>query len=196
MKIVIIGASHAEIAAAKRARMLYPDASIRPFERKDKISFISQNALFYILDQQTRTLEAGNYTSIEALEALGSEVNTNVDVKKIDSEKKQIDYVTLKNQQLGQVTYDKLIFAAGSFPRLPVILGETPENQFILKSFGDALKLNQKVKKGHRAFILESGAIGVELARILVKRGMKVTRDKRIMGRTLDVQAYWVWKKR
>lgn len=128
MKIVIIGASHAEIAAAKCARMLYPDASIRPFERKDKISFISQNALFYILDQQTRTLEAGNYTSIEALEALGSEVNTNVDVKKIDSEKKQIDYVTLKNQQLGQVTYDKLIFAAGSFPRLPVILGETPEN--------------------------------------------------------------------
>lgn len=174
LRIAIIGASHAGISAATEAKKRYSDAEIVLYEKKNQISFISQNTLFYILDQDRLRLDSGQYTTVVALRNAGYIVNTSVDVQSIDGKEHVLSYINLENGMSYTEHWDKLIMAIGSYPVLPIILGPEPDNLFVLKDLKSALDLNRVVKKGKTAVIFGSGSIGVELARILKKRGLKV----------------------
>lgn len=147
LRIAIIGASHAGISAATEAKKRYPDAEIVLYEKKNQISFISQNTLFYILDQDRLRLDSGQYTTVVALRNAGYIVNTSVDVQSIDGKEHVLSYINLENGMSYTEHWDKLIMAIGSYPVLPIILGPEPDNLFVLKDLKSALDLNRVVKK-------------------------------------------------
>lgn len=190
MKISIIGASHAGIACATRARREYPDAEIVMYDRRSQVSFISQNILFYLLNEDKRFLKEGAYTDVVALESLGITMQMEVEVLSVDVASKSLTYI--KDRQSATETFDKLVLATGSTPILPAIPYENLENIFVLKSVNDALAINDWISKKKKAVVLGGGSIGVEIASVLQQRGVKVSilsYADRLMEEYLDVEA-------
>jgi len=172
MKIIVIGTSHAGIAFALRAREEYPDAQITMYEREEGISFISQSIPLYLMGKSD-ILKHGNYTSVDDLKKLNIDVKVNCVVEKIDFKKKEISYVLFNTTDLLTDSYDKLVMATGSYPSLPLFSGDS-DHVHVIKNVSDAKNLRDIIKKENQVIVLGAGLIGVEIARILALRNVKV----------------------
>jgi NADPH-dependent 2,4-dienoyl-CoA reductase/sulfur reductase-like enzyme len=73
------------------------------------------------------------------------------------------------------LTYDKLLLATGSLPRLLTVPGAELPNVYTLRSLDDAKALIQAVEKASRATIVGASFIGLESAFSLKQRGLDVT---------------------
>lgn len=84
-------------------------------------------------------------------------------VKSIDPQNKAIKYGS------KTLNYDKLIIATGSTPIIPPVKGHKLLGNFVFKTLGDTDGIIEY--PGSRAVVVGSGAIGVEAALSLKKRG-------------------------
>jgi NADH oxidase (H2O2-forming) len=84
----------------------------------------------------------------------------------LDVERKSVESET------DTIVYDKLIIATGSIPTFPNIKGIDKKGVFTFKSLGDADGVCGW--EGHRAVIMGSGLIGVEVGLALRRRGYQV----------------------
>ncbi len=94
-----------------------------------------------------------------------------------------------KSNEFRKIKFDKLILALGSKPFVPPVKGVGMEGVFTLSNVTDYLKLNMTIKKGHNAVVVGGGAIGLEIAYALNKRGLNVTlieMMKSLLPRNLD----------
>jgi len=172
MKVIVIGASHAGIAFAMRAKEQEPEAEIVLYDREDEISFISQSIPLYLMGKSD-ILTHGNYTSVKELEGLGIKVKNNTVVEAVDVKKKTISYVNVNESNLMEDTYDKLVLATGSFPSLPLFSTDS-DHVHVIKSVHDAKNLTDIMKSNNRVVVIGGGLIGVEISRILGLRGIPV----------------------
>ncbi|MCD9025405.1 NAD(P)/FAD-dependent oxidoreductase [Cohnella silvisoli] len=77
-----------------------------------------------------------------------------------------------------EIAYAKLLLATGARPRqLPLLpMNGTPvAGARYLRTYGDALKLRDKLQTGKRIVIVGAGFIGLEVASSAIERGCKVT---------------------
>ena len=93
----------------------------------------------------------------------------------IDTAQKKVMYRKLGSEEIKEIEYDKLIFGAGARPVVPPIPGVDKKGVFTVRTVEDAKAINEWVKKSKKALVIGAGAIGVEMAYALRKRGMDVT---------------------
>lgn len=73
----------------------------------------------------------------------------------------------------GALQYDKLLFATGAVPRKLTCSGG--ERALTFRTANDAMAIYDKAKKGAHVVIVGAGLIGLELAAVLIARGVHVT---------------------
>jgi len=91
-------------------------------------------------------------------------------VEQIDRENKRL--LLNKGEQLA---YDKLAITTGSRARRLDIPGVDLPGVFYLRDYHDAERIRSQIYPGKKAVIVGAGYIGLEVAAVLVKKGMSVT---------------------
>jgi 3-phenylpropionate/trans-cinnamate dioxygenase ferredoxin reductase subunit len=77
--------------------------------------------------------------------------------------------------EAGAVAYDKLVLATGSRARQLNLPGAHRPNVFPLRTITDVNRIRQRCVVGRRAVIVGGGFIGLEVAAVVMKLGLKVT---------------------
>ncbi|MDR2834327.1 MAG: FAD-dependent oxidoreductase [Streptococcaceae bacterium] len=188
MKIVIVGGNHAGIAAARRIREDYPEDEVYIFEKSHEVGFVSQTIPLFLMGQQKLDTQ-GNYTNPDEIRKLGINLYIETEVTSVDVKEKLVKYKNEEKKEYGEIVYDKLIMASGSYPSLPPTGGKVGESLFLIKDKHDALVLDHFVQHAKHVAVIGAGLVGVEVSRILAKRGLQVTlihARKRILNDYLD----------
>lgn len=174
MKTIIIGSSHAGLAAMTRILARYPDMEITVFDRRSEhLSYIGAGAHMY-LNGEITSPTATEYFNAKDYDKLSVTAKLNTNVTKIDAANKTVYARDLGTGENFTQTYDKLIVASGSYPKIPAITGIENEKISLLKSATDVLGLAASMTNKHRVTIIGGGMIGLETARVLIRQGFAV----------------------
>jgi len=165
MHVVIVGAGTSGIYALRWLTSLRRDIGITVLEKRTYPSY-SPCGMPYALEGMTdidsliHPLPRGRNVDI----ILGAEVieigENYVAYRKSGSEKK--------------LDFDKLIYAAGGIPIVPKLPGSELSGVFTLKTIEDIRKIDSVAKEGVKFAVIGGGAIGLEMAYALKKRGCDV----------------------
>ncbi|PAK21756.1 NADH oxidase [Mycoplasmopsis agassizii] len=175
MKIVLVGANHAGTSFARTLRQLDQKAELKIFDRNNNTSFLGCGIALWV-GGEFKEPDGLFYSSPDKLQGIGCDVNILHDVIKIDHSKKE---VTVKNLETGEESvekYDKIVFAAGTWPILPKFEGIDLENIIISKTFQHAQEIKKQAENStvKSVAVIGAGYIGVELAEAFNKYGKEV----------------------
>lgn len=168
--IVIIGAGHAAGQAAASLRQegfegeitILGDEAHPPYQRPP----LSKQYL-----SGEHGLERGVYLRPEKFYVdKNIDIRTGVTVNSIDTAGKQ---VTLESGD--SISYDKLLIATGSRPRILNIPGSDLPGIFYLRTIADVDRIREAMKTAKRAVIVGGGYIGLEVASVAVTSGLDVS---------------------
>lgn len=173
MKVIVVGCTHAGISATQALLEEYPDAEVKVYERSDNISFLSCGISLY-LDGTVDYLEDMFYSSPEALGKLGANIRTEHDVFKIDPDNKTVSVQNIKTTEVFTERYDKLIYTAGSVPKLPPIIGSDSSRVFLCKDSLQAKQIKKSATDAKSIAIIGGGFVGVEMAESYARTGHQV----------------------
>ena len=169
VKIVIIGLGAAGFGAALAAKKQDRNAEITILDNKD-FDLMHQCGLPFVLEGKIKDFSNLKY-SINA-DKMGIKLLGNCLVNKLEFNEKNIHFLNKKNNKNEIINYDKLIIASGSKPFIPPI--KTNNKIFTVHNMEDTKDLEKNIKKGEKAIIIGAGAIGLETAVALKKKGMNV----------------------
>ena len=91
-------------------------------------------------------------------------------VQEIDPKSKEIYLANNKKEN-----YDNLVLATGTKPRKIDLTSNIENRVFYLRSIDDVLNIREKLRVSKKVTIIGGGYIGLEVAAILNKLGLKVT---------------------
>ena len=161
--IIVIGGGPAGITLAKMLGKKKKMALIRP----ENYSMI-YCAMPYVIEgllPTEKTFKKDNLVTDAGAVLIRSTVT------KIDFEEK---YVVLEDEV--QIAFDKLVIATGATPFIPPFSENGFNGVLGFKTEKDMLKINQLIEVGAKnAVVVGAGAIGIELAQALNKRGLNVS---------------------
>ena len=166
-KIVIIGLGAAGFGAALAIKKQDRKAEITIVDDKD-FDLLHQCGLPFVLEGKIKGFSELQH-SINA-DRMGMRLLSNCRVSKVEFNDKIINYE--KNNKNEKISYDKLIISAGSKPSIAPI--KTDNEVFTVHRIDDTKKLEKSVKKGGNVVIVGAGAVGLETAAALKKKGMNV----------------------
>lgn len=169
-KTVIIGGSHAAVAAAAKLRELDEAMEIIIISEEDELPYqrppLSKNYMSGALPFERLSLRPKEWFDDQNID-----LRLGVAATAVDSIAKQI---TLANGEA--VSYDKLLLATGaSARRLPAVIGGELPNVRVMRSLSDANWLMGEMQEGKNLVVIGGGYIGLEAAAEAVKKGLKVT---------------------
>lgn len=177
MKVVIVGGVAGGASAAARLRRLDENIEIIMVERSGYISYANCGLPYYIggsiKDKEELTLQ----TPESFYKRFKIDVRILQEVITINVKEKTVSIKNLKNNQIYQESYDKLILSPGAKAILPAIEGINNSNVFSLRTVEDTLCIDQFIKenKVKKAIVVGAGFIGLEMAENLKENGIKVT---------------------
>jgi len=174
LKIVVVGCTHAGIAAIKQILKTYPTADITVYERQANISYLSCATYLHIEGTVPR-LEDTFYAEPADFTKQGVHMRIQHDVIKIDAQKQTVRVQNLITKEMQTTNYDKLIMATGSITAIPAITGIENPKVMLCKTYDQAHDLCTATNDQPRIAILGGGHIGVELAEGYAKTGHQVT---------------------
>lgn len=175
-RIVVIGINHAGTSAIRTLLAQNPHSDIVAFDRNDNISFLGCGIALSV-SGVVRDVYDLFYADCAALQSIGANVRMNHNVTAIDTAAK---IVTARDQATGQdvrVPYDKLIYAAGSWPIEFAVKNRELENIQVCKLFQHARDLIARAGDPtiKSVAVIGAGYIGIELAEAYHNRGKQVT---------------------
>jgi len=182
MHFVIIGNGVAGITAARALS-----------EGRGEVEVYAQEAHHYYPRPRLQSFLAGEI-KLEELplyppawyEKRGISVHLGVEVVELDPTAKRIALADGR-----QVSYDRLLLAAGSRPFVPPIEGVDGGGVFTLRTIEDALAIKRWAAGVERAVIVGGGLLGLEAARALTVLGLGVAvleRGPYLLRRQLDAE--------
>lgn len=175
-KIVVVGVNHAGTSAVRTLLAQNKDLEVIAFDKNDNISFLGCGIALSV-SGIVKNVKDLFYADCDKLQSLGAQVHMSTEVTSIDTDKKQVTALDLKTNQEQTVSYDKLIYAAGSWPIDFKVKNGTLENIYICKLFQHAATLIEKASQPDikSVAIIGAGYIGIELAEAYHQKGKKVT---------------------
>lgn len=173
MKVVVIGCTHAGIAAVKQVLKCYPESKITVYERQDSISYLSC-ATYLHIEGTVKTLSDALYAEPEEFERQGVHMEMNHDVIRVDAKKHSLLVQNLNTKKMENTTYDKLIVASGSITAIPTISGVENPKVLLCKTYEQARDLCKTTLNKQRIAVIGGGYVGVELAEGYAKSGHEV----------------------
>lgn len=177
MKIVIVGGVAGGATAAARIRRLDEKAEIVVFERSGYISYANCGLPYYI----GGTIEDEGDLTLQTPESFYKRfrvgMNVHHEVTAIHPENKTVTVKNLKNSEVFEESYDKLILSPGAKPVKPKFEGIDSDRIFTLRTVEDTLKIKKHIDEKHpkSAVIVGGGFIGIEVAENLRELGIDVT---------------------
>ncbi|MEF9985337.1 MAG: FAD-dependent oxidoreductase [Malacoplasma sp.] len=190
MKIIVIGINHAGTSAIRTLLEQNKEHEVTALDRNDNISFLGCGIALTVSGVVKDTNDLF-YSNPAALKKIGANVLMNQDVKKIDRKNKIVYSVDLKTNKKSEFKYDKLIYAAGSWPISSRAENRNLKNVEICKLYQHALQLIEKANDPSikSVTIVGAGYIGIELAEAYKLKGKDVhviDFQKRILANYVD----------
>lgn len=175
-KVVVVGVNHAGTSAIRTLLSQNKDHEVVAFDRNDNISFLGCGIALSV-SGIVENVEDLFYSDCNELGSLGAEVHMNTEVVRIDTDKKEVTARDLATGNEQVVGYDKLIYAAGSWPVDFNVENSDLENIYVCKLFQHAATLIEKANEPEveSVAIIGAGYIGIELAEAYHQKGKKVT---------------------
>ncbi len=186
MKICIIGGGGSVAVATRVITARQPGHSFEVFTKRDVAGY-RPCELTYVLGKQIADFETIVTFDNKAMEEKDIRYHFRTAVTEINREEK---YITSTD---GKYEYDKIIIATGSSPVLPPVPGLDSQGVYILGTDMDYARELEKVIPQHRsAMIIGAGAIGLEMAEVLVRHNYErvIVADiaDRPLARSLDTE--------
>lgn len=173
MKIVIIGGVAAGAKAAAKSRRLLPDAEIDIFTQDTHVSY-SACGLPYYIEGNFENWRKLIIRSVEEFEKNNIHIHLQNRVTKILPTDKKIVVRNLNTNELKFISYDKLVIATGSAPKLNDFSNLNLKNIFTLRTLEDGVIIRETMEKVHNITIIGGGYISIELLEAFVKNGKNV----------------------
>ncbi|MDV7757434.1 FAD-dependent oxidoreductase [Liquorilactobacillus mali] len=169
MKVIIIGCTHAGLAAAREILKNHPETTLTIYERNNNFSF-SSDGIFLYLKNQVKDLADIFISSPKEIRQLGATVREMHNVLSVDTKKHQLRAVDMNTGNIINDTYDKLIVTTGANVRLPAITGIDNRRVLVCKSYLQSKKIYELTQESQKIAIVGAGYVGVELAESLVTK--------------------------
>ncbi|MFA6314361.1 MAG: NAD(P)/FAD-dependent oxidoreductase [Sterolibacterium sp.] len=165
---LIVGASHAALAAVQAIRMHDPVGSVTVVSKDDALPY-SPTVLPYVVSGRSDPAgvflrDAAYFSKYQVNYLKGAAVTGIAAAGKRVSLSSGVE-----------IAYEKLLLATGAAPLLPPIPGLNAVDYHVLRSLGDAVKLRQALGEAHHAVVLGAGLVGMHAAENLSKAGAQVT---------------------
>ncbi|HPN86723.1 MAG TPA: FAD-dependent oxidoreductase [Smithella sp.] len=181
-RIIVIGGSAAGPKAAAKARRIDNDAEVIILQKDADLSMASCGYPYYVggffndRNQLLCTPAGVVRNPMFYLNAKDIEARVNTEVTAIDRKNKIVSCKNLATGETGTLSYDKLIIATGSVPRMPPVPGAVLQGITTLQSMKDADFLRKirdegKIKK---AVVIGGGLIGIETCEALQLAGIEI----------------------
>jgi len=182
-RIVVIGGSAAGPKAAAKARRIDNDAEVIILQKDGDLSMASCGYPYYVggcFDDRNMLLctPAGVVRNPQFyLNAKDIDAQVHTEVTAIDRERRMLSFRRTITGETGEITYDKLIIATGSVPRMPPVPGAGLDGITTLQSMGDADFLRKVADEGKikKAVVIGGGLIGIETCEALQLAGIEIT---------------------
>lgn len=185
MKHLIIGASAAGIAAARKIRALRPD---------DEITIVAKEGAPHSRCMLHHFI--GGHKSAEDINFAGADFFDKNRVEFIAGEeitKVLPDEKAAAGAKSGKIFYDRLLITTGARYFIPPVPGfREGKNVFGLRDLDDARKISEAAQKAKECVIVGSGLVGLDAAYALAERGVKcriVEMENRLCPLQLDETA-------
>ncbi|HRZ67340.1 MAG TPA: FAD-dependent oxidoreductase [Candidatus Omnitrophota bacterium] len=182
MKIAIVGNGIAGITAAKYISEKEPRASITVFT-DEEYNYYPRPLLDRLLSESI-TLDGMFPYNDEWYKKRGIRVSLGDNVTAVDTTSKKI-----KAAVSGTSDYDKLLLTTGASPFVPPIEGVSGKEVFTYRNISDVLRIRSLARDKKKAAVIGGGLLGLETAKALTERGMKVVvveHNSRLLPRQLD----------
>ena len=175
-KIVVIGVNHAGTSAIRTLLTQNPEHEVTAFDRNDNISFLGCGIALSV-SGVVKNVNDLFYSNCDELKRLGAKIHMKTEVTRVDTDKKFVVARDLDSGEEREVAYDKLIYAAGSWPVEFKVANKDLKNIHICKLFQHAADLIEKASAPdiNSVAIVGAGYIGIELAEAYHQKGKKVT---------------------
>lgn len=190
MKVVIIGGVAAGMSAAAKLKRMKPDYEVVVYEKTDVVSFGACGLPYFV---------GGFFDDSQSMIARAPEkfVESGIDLKifheaiSVDTKSKKLNIKDVRNGEVFEDSYDKLMIATGASSIIPPIKNVKLENVSTLKSLEDGIRVkelmnNDEIKK---VAIIGAGFIGLEAVEAAKKLGKDVVvfqLEDRILPQVFD----------
>ncbi|MDA5638712.1 MULTISPECIES: NAD(P)/FAD-dependent oxidoreductase [Agrobacterium] len=169
-RLVIVGAGQAAFALASKLRALKDERPITIVGSEDAYPYqrppLSKK---YLLGEMS--FDRLMFRPEEWYAENNVDMRLSTLVEEIDRSAK-----TLRMQDGGTLSYDRLVLATGAAPRLlPASIGGDLEGVLTVRDKRDADRLMEEMKPGRRLLVIGGGYIGLEAAAVARKLGLEVT---------------------
>ena len=169
-RLVIVGAGQAAFALASKLRALKDERPITIVGSEDAYPYqrppLSKK---YLLGEMS--FDRLMFRPEEWYAENNVDMRLSTLVEEIDRAAK-----TLRMQDGGTLSYDRLVLATGAAPRLlPASIGGDLEGVLTVRDKRDADRLMEEMKPGRRLLVIGGGYIGLEAAAVARKLGLEVT---------------------
>ena len=182
MKIAIVGNGICGITAAKSISENSPGAKISIFT-DEEYNYYPRPLLDRLLAETMDLNQLFPYND-EWYKKRGIEVSLKNKVLDIDLSSKK-----LKTEKDGWQDFDRVLLTTGASPFVPPIEGINAREVFTYRNISDVLKIRVFARGKRRAVVIGGGLLGLETAKALTDRGLKVTiveHNSRLLPRQLD----------
>ncbi|MFZ5950020.1 MAG: FAD-dependent oxidoreductase [Candidatus Rifleibacteriota bacterium] len=175
-KVVVIGVNHAGTSAIRTLLTQNPDHKVTAFDRNDNISFLGCGIALSV-SGIVKNVDDLFYSNCNELQQLGADVHMKTEVTRVDTKNKIVYARHIETGKEHGAPYDKLIYAAGSWPIEFNVANKDLKNIYICKLYQHAADLIDKASEPgiNSVAIIGAGYIGIELAEAYHQRGKKVT---------------------
>lgn len=177
MKVILVGINHAGTSFLRTLKKLDPSVEVNAYDRNDNISFLGCGIALWVGGEFEDPLGLF-YSSKEVLtNDYGVNVKMKHDVIEINTKDKYIVVKNLETNEEFKDSYDKLVYAGGTWPIELPLPGKDLKNIYISKLFQHAQEIKKACNNPDVKEVVVAGAgyIGIELVEAFHKAGKKVT---------------------
>ena len=176
MNVLIIGGVAAGTKVAAKLKRDNYNAQVTILTKSKDISYAGCGLPYYVgnVIEERKDLIVNTPESFSKL--TGVKVLTEVEVIRVNPDKKEVEACDLNTNKTQTYKYDKLVIATGADPIKPPIEGVDLKGVYFMRTPEDATKLRESIAAGEikRAAVVGGGFIGLEVADNLAAQGIRV----------------------
>lgn len=166
-RIVIVGAGIAGLSAAEEARITAPNAKITLLSKEQELPYYRLNLSRFLaqeIPQESLYIHTRQWFDQNRIDLAVGEV------AQLERDDRR---VTLRSGE--HYEYDRLVLTNGSHAFVPPIPGVTREGCHTLRTLADSVTITERASSGAKCVCIGGGALGLETAGALAKKGVDVT---------------------
>ena len=175
-ELVVIGGNASGLAAANQARRINPKLKITVLESGQYISYGTCGMPYYISGYIKDIKDLFAYPKEFFEQKRNIKILLNHKVTGIEPAKKEIFVNIGGSTESKIINYDRLVICSGASTTVPGIPGIDSRNVFTFRNIEDALAVKKFIdsEEPQKAVIIGGGSIGLLMAEVFNKQGIKV----------------------